>query len=61
MSTLIPQSVVMISADLGICMVILYNLKKAWMLQREMERASEKDVSAGSPPISSRWFRKTLI
>ena len=54
------QSVAQISAELGIHVVTLYNWRKAWRLQGEVVPASERDLRAGAPPISSRWCWRPL-
>jgi transposase len=42
------QSVVQISAELGIHVVALYNLRKAWRLQGEVVPATEKEPEGWS-------------
>ena len=48
------KSVARISEELGIHVVTLYNLSKAWRLQGEVLPASEKEPE-GALPTNSRW------
>jgi hypothetical protein len=52
------QSVAQISAELGIHVVTLYSLRKAWLLEGQVVHALRRIQRVGGRPTNSRWSWK---